>query len=89
MAAPDMEHTENFDKAEWGLTPVKLEMLGGFMWINLDPDSVPLPDYLGAYIADVIGGSIVAPFSALAITLIYFRLSGTATPAVPVEALPS
>jgi hypothetical protein len=49
----------------------------------------PLPDYLGAYIADVIGGSIVAPFSALAITLIYFRLSGTETPAAPVEALPS
>jgi hypothetical protein len=49
----------------------------------------PLPDYLGAYIADVIGGSIVAPFSALAITLIYFRLSGTEAPAAPVEALPS
>ena len=47
VAAPDMEHTENFNKAEWGLTPVKLETLGGFMWVNLDPDSVPLADYLG------------------------------------------
>jgi hypothetical protein len=53
----------------------------------------PLPDYLGAYIADVIGGSIVAPFSALAVTLLYFRLSGTeAQPAPgepPAPALPS
>jgi hypothetical protein len=49
----------------------------------------PLPDYLGAYIADVIGGSIVAPFSALAITLIYFRLSGQETPPAPPEPLPS
>ena len=43
----------------------------------------PLPDYVGTYIGDVIGGSIVAPFSALAITLMYFRLSGNETPATP------
>jgi len=43
----------------------------------------PLPDYVGTYIGDVIGGSIVAPFSALAITLMYFRLSGNGTPATP------
>lgn len=49
----------------------------------------PLPDYLGAYIADVIGGSIVAPFSALAITLMYFRLSGAVAPAPPAEVVPS
>jgi hypothetical protein len=54
----------------------------------------PLPDYLGSYIGDVIGGTIVAPFSALAITLMYFRLSGAeaATPPQsepPEPALPS
>jgi hypothetical protein len=49
----------------------------------------PLPDYLGAYIADVIGGSVVAPFSALAITLMYFRLSGAETPTAPAEPLAS
>ena len=53
----------------------------------------PLPDYLGSYIGDVIGGSIVAPFSALAITLLYFRLSGTETQTPladpPAPALPS
>jgi hypothetical protein len=43
----------------------------------------PLPDYVGTYIGDVVGGSIVAPFSALAITLMYFRLSGSETPATP------
>lgn len=43
----------------------------------------PLPDYVGTYIGDVVGGSIVAPFSALAITLMYFRLSGNETPATP------
>jgi hypothetical protein len=48
-----------------------------------------LPDYLGAYIADVIGGSIVAPFSALAITLMYFRLSGAEAPTAPAEPLAS
>ena len=45
----------------------------------------PLPNYLGAYIADVVGGAIVAPFSALAITLLYFRLSGAETPTAPGE----
>jgi hypothetical protein len=49
----------------------------------------PLPDYLGQYIADVIGGTIVAPFSALAITLMYFRLAGPpATSETVPEALP-
>jgi hypothetical protein len=37
---------------------------------------IPLPDYVGEYVANVIGGTVVAPFSALAITLMYFRLAG-------------
>jgi hypothetical protein len=49
----------------------------------------PIPDYLGQYIADVIGGTVVAPFSALAITLMYFRLAGSATsPQAPPEPEP-
>jgi hypothetical protein len=36
-----------------------------------------LPDYAGQYLANVIGGTVVAPFSALAIAVMYFRLSGT------------
>jgi hypothetical protein len=51
----------------------------------------PLPDYVGTYLGDVIAGTIVTPFSAVAITLMYFRLSGAETPtaAPPPEALPS
>ena len=50
----------------------------------------PLPDYVGTYLGDVIAGTIVTPFSAVAITLMYFRLSGADAPAVPPpEALPS
>ena len=49
-----------------------------------------LPDYVGTYLGDVIAGTIVTPFSAVAITLMYFRLSGADAPAVPPpEALPS
>jgi hypothetical protein len=49
----------------------------------------PLPDYVGTYVGDVIGGTIVAPFSALAITLMYFRLSGNeAAPTPDPQALP-
>lgn len=44
------------------------------------------PDYIGQYVANVIGGTVVAPFSSLAITVMYFRLSGAAAPAP--EALP-
>lgn len=36
----------------------------------------PLPNYLGSYFGNLIGGAIVAPFSALAVTLLYFRLVG-------------
>ena len=38
----------------------------------------PLPDYVGQYLANVAGGAVTAPFSALAITIVYFRLSGAA-----------
>jgi Uncharacterised protein family (UPF0259) len=47
-----------------------------------------LPEYLGQYIADVIGGTLVAPFSALAITLMYFRLKGTPDPEPAAPILP-
>jgi hypothetical protein len=41
----------------------------------------PLPNYLGQYFANLIAGTVVAPFSALAVTLLYFRLAGE--PAAP------
>jgi hypothetical protein len=48
-----------------------------------------LPDYAASYLGDVIGGTVVAPFSALAITLLYFRLSGADSPPAAPEPLPS
>jgi hypothetical protein len=53
----------------------------------------PLPNYLSQYFGNLIGGAIAAPFSALAVTLMYFRLSGAEAPVPPGEppepALPS
>jgi hypothetical protein len=43
-----------------------------------------LPDYLDHYIASVLVGTVVAPFSALAITVMYFKLRG---PQVGAEAV--
>ena len=34
VATPGMEDVQNFDKREWGLTPVRLESWGGFVFIN-------------------------------------------------------
>jgi hypothetical protein len=42
-----------------------------------------LPDYASQYAGNVLGGTIVAPFSALAITLLYFRLSAEPVSAEP------
>lgn len=37
---------EALTKSCTGLTPVKAEVWGGWVWINLDPDCEPLADYL-------------------------------------------
>jgi len=45
-----------------------------------------LPDALGRGLSSVISGTIVAPFIALVVTLVYYRLSATAeTSSVPGE----
>jgi hypothetical protein len=36
----------------------------------------PLSNWLGSFLADVIGGSLTAPFAAVALTVMYFRLVG-------------
>jgi Rieske 2Fe-2S family protein len=38
---------ERLDKAALGLLPVRLEQLCGLLFVNLDPDAVPLADLLG------------------------------------------
>ena len=45
-----------------------------------------LPDALGRGLSSIISGTIVAPFVALVVTLVYYRLSATSeTPSVPGE----
>jgi len=47
VATPGMERAEEFDPAELGLRGVKLETWDGFVFINFDPDSRSLSEYLG------------------------------------------
>ena len=45
--APEMDLTPGFDKAQWGLRAIKLETMGQYMFVNFDPASAPLAEYLG------------------------------------------
>ena len=47
QTAREMEGTENFDKADFGLVPIRVETLGPFVFANLDPDAAPLADWIG------------------------------------------
>jgi phenylpropionate dioxygenase-like ring-hydroxylating dioxygenase large terminal subunit len=49
VATPGMEHIRNFDKRDWGLTPVRLESWGGFVFINFDSSGPDLRSYLGDF----------------------------------------
>jgi hypothetical protein len=44
---------------------------------------VALPDMLSNGLSSVISGTLVAPFIALVVTLVYYRLSGTSDPVPP------
>jgi len=41
-SAPRTERLPDFDRAQYGLKPVQLEVLGSFVFINMDPDAAPL-----------------------------------------------
>ena len=45
--AAGMEETLAFDKADHGLTRIRLETWQGFLFVNFDPDAESLMDYLG------------------------------------------
>lgn len=53
QAAREMEGTEDFDKADFGLVPIKVDTLGPFVFANLDPDAAPLGDWIGAIPAEI------------------------------------
>ena len=47
--ADGMEHTENFERADYGLVPVRIETWGGFIFVNFDDEAGSLIDYLGDF----------------------------------------
>ncbi|WP_439816072.1 aromatic ring-hydroxylating oxygenase subunit alpha [Zavarzinia sp. CC-PAN008] len=47
IATPGMEDVACFDKAEWGLVPVRLETWAGFIFITLSAATPPLAEFLG------------------------------------------
>ena len=47
LSANEMQETKDFDPSRYGLIPIKLETWGGFVFVNLDPDSASLAEYLG------------------------------------------
>lgn len=40
-------HSPSFDKKDYALLPVRIETWGCFIFANLDPNAMPLTDYLG------------------------------------------
>jgi choline monooxygenase len=48
QTAREMEGTENFDKADFCLVPIRVDTLGPFVFANLDPHAAPLADWIGA-----------------------------------------
>lgn len=47
-AAPHCEHIRGFDRADIRLDPVRVEVIRGFIFINLDPAAAPLADSVKA-----------------------------------------
>ncbi len=55
IATPYMNLTEDFDAKRYGLAPVRLEILGGFMFVNFSADAPPLAEYLGDFVENTAG----------------------------------
>ncbi len=47
QVAREMEGTEDFDKADFGLVPIRVDTLGPFIFANLDDKAVPLAAWIG------------------------------------------
>jgi len=45
--APGMEDVHDFDRARWGLKPVRLERWGGFLFVTFDEATPSLAEWLG------------------------------------------
>ena len=49
LGAPAMERTHDFEKKEWGLPNLAVEVWQGFVFVNLDRDAPPLAPTLARY----------------------------------------
>lgn len=49
LGVPHMEHAVGFDRKTFGLTPVRLGVSDGFIFVCLDPDQMSLDDWLGDF----------------------------------------
>jgi choline monooxygenase len=47
LAAPRSDREDGFDKDEWSLLPASVGTWGPFVFVNPDPDAVPLDEHLG------------------------------------------
>jgi choline monooxygenase len=47
IGTPDVDGVEFFDRSTMGMFPLRLETWGQFIFINFDPNAVPLSAYLG------------------------------------------
>ncbi|MGY6536376.1 MAG: aromatic ring-hydroxylating oxygenase subunit alpha [Pararhodobacter sp.] len=52
-AAPRTEALPDFDRNEWGLRPVRLEILAGWVFVTLNPDAPPLAELAGGAEAEM------------------------------------
>ncbi|QYJ14794.1 Carnitine monooxygenase oxygenase subunit [Rubrobacter xylanophilus DSM 9941] len=43
----DMSGVKGFDRADYGLLPVRVDSWGFLVFVNLDPEAIPLKEYLG------------------------------------------
>ena len=50
---PEFEGVKNFDRQKNGLVPVKAEIWESFVFVNLDPQALPLKDFLGGLVKRV------------------------------------
>src|SRR5271163_3364602 len=51
---PEFDGVKNFERQENGLVPVKAETWEKFVFVNLDPESAPLTEYLGGLVKRVV-----------------------------------
>ena len=50
---PEFDGVRDFDRAATGLVPLAVAIWEGLVFVHLDPDPLPLPDYLGELVAQV------------------------------------